>query len=221
MTHDLLLHEELLLLALNEDGSGRADTAIGGGLLAELAFQGFVTLEEQGRKTIVRAQATTTRTGDTVDEVLEECLAEVNESSKLRDAAHWVGRFSRLNDLTKRVALPLVERGIIDEGSKRILFFDVARYPERNPVPEALMTERIREAIEHEHMRPTDRTIALVALANASGLLGNNLDKKMLRAQRKRIKTLSEDQEVAAAVKASIDAIVAATVVMIAVSGAT
>ncbi len=218
---DLLLHEELLLLALNdEEGSGRSDLAVAGGLLAELSLRAAVVVEKRKRAVMV----TVTDAGadaSTGDELLDECLEDLRTSKKERTATHWVTKFSQKKDLKHRVAGPLVERGILDENKRKFLFIQYTRYPELNPLPEAEMTERLRNAIEYDHAEPTDRTVALVALADAASLLRNNLDKKMLRARRKHIKELAEGATTAEVVKAAIEATAAAMVVLVAATAAT
>lgn len=210
MAHDLSIPEELLLLALDdESGAGRSDLALGGGLLAELAFLGAIEIEHDGKKAMVVVSD-----GAVVEQPLfAECLADVSNSEKLRDATHWVQKFSTKKGLKGRIAEPLVERGILDERKRKLLFFELTKYPESNPVPEAAMTERIRVAIEHDHVVPDGRTAALITIGNAAGLLSKNLDKKMLRQRRDRLKELAEGDTVAGAVKSAVDAVSAAIII--------
>mgnify|MGYP000671848026 CR=1 FL=1 len=139
--HELSIPEELLLLVLDdESGGGRSDLALGGGVLAELVFRGVVVVEQHGRTNeVVVAGANAA-----IDhELLAECLEDVRASSKQRNAAHWVNKFSTKKDLKARVATPLVERGVLDERKRKLLFFEFTQYPETNPVPEAELTERL------------------------------------------------------------------------------
>jgi len=216
--HELSIPEELLLLVLDdESGGGRSDLALGGGVLAELVFRGVVVVEQHGRTNeVVVAGANAA-----IDhELLAECLEDVRASSKQRNAAHWVNKFSTKKDLKARVATPLVERGVLDERKRKLLFFEFTQYPETNPVPEAELTERLRSAIEHDHITPDARTTALLTIANASGLLTKNLDRAMLRRRRDRLKELAEGDQIAGAVKAAIEAVTTAIVVAATAGGA-
>lgn len=219
-SHDLTIPEQLLLLALDDEkGGGSADLAVAGGLLAELVLQGLVVIETEG-KAIVRPTATAVP-GD--DELLSECLDDINarageKPDKPWDAGRWVTRFSSKKDLKARTAGPLVARGVLDERKRKILFFELTKYPELNPLPEAEMTERLRSALEDDHVQPDERTVALLVIANAASLLTKNLDKKMIRSRKDRLKELSEGDHISEAVKAAIAAVNAAVMVAITAS---
>jgi len=218
MDTGLLLHEELLLLALNdEEGSGRSDLALAGGLLTELVFHGAIEIETNKRKYKVRAAEPAQ---PIANELLTECLQDITESKKERSAQHWVSKFSTKKGLKHRVAEPLVEKGIVSEKQSKLLFITITRYPELDPGPEAEMTERLRVAIEHD-VTPSDRTVALLAIANAARLLGNNFDKKLLRSHRERIAALSKGSVASEAVRAAIESVQAATVILLASGAAT
>lgn len=213
ISNHLTLPEELLLLVLDdESGAGRSDLALGGGVLAELLLQQLVAIDVEGKKSIVRALDVG---GRELGELLAECLNDIRESKKPREASHWVNKFSTKKDLKARTARPLVDRGVLDERKRKILFFELTQFPESNPLPEAELTERLRAAIEHDHISPDQRTVALLVIANAAGLLRNNLDKKMLRNRKDRLKELSEGDHISEAVRAAIAAINAAVIVAV------
>lgn len=212
-TPELTLPQELLLLALDDEkGRGNPSVALGGGILAELVFRGAVEVVEDGKKSVVEPVAAA---APPADEILAECLADVVESKKRRDATHWVGKFSGKRDLRSRVAQPLVARGVLDERRRKLLFVTTTSFPELDPGPEIRMTERLRAAIEYDHVEPDARTAALISMANAAGLLSNNLDKKMLRSQNKRLAEISEGEHIGSAVKSAIDSTNAAIAAVI------
>lgn len=207
---ELTLPEELLLIALDDErGSGRADVALGGAVLSELVFQGVLEVVVEGKKSFVQPIAGAAAPDN---ELLAECFGDVVESKKRRQASHWVNKFGMKRDLRSRVARPLVDRGVLDERRRKILFVTLTSFPELDPGPEARMTERLRAAIEHDHVTPDPRTAALVSMANAAGVLSNNVDKKMLRNRKKRLAELSEGEHVGTAVKSALDATNAAIV---------
>lgn len=218
VSHELTLPEELLLLALDdESGAGRADLAVAGGILAELVLQGVVVVESEGKKARVRATASAVSDGN---ELLSECLDDINaraadKPDKPWEASRWVTKFSSKKDLKARTAATLVASGVLDERKRKFLFIKLTQYPEANPVPEAEMTERLRSALEDDHVVPDERTVTLLAIANAASLLTKNLDKKMLRSRKDRLKELSEGDHVSEAVSASIAAVNAAVMVAV------
>jgi hypothetical protein len=212
MNERLLLHEELFLLALNDEtGVGRVDLGVAGGMLADLVFAGAIEVENVKRDWQVHAVPFASST----NQLLAECVDDIRVSTKVRSAGHWVGRFGRKKDLRHRIAEPLVQRGILSEEKRKRLLFTATRYPELDPGPEAEMTERLRSAILHDVTETDERTIALVSLGNASGLLTNNLDRKMLRQRKERISELSENPIATDAVKVALDGINAAMISLI------
>lgn len=212
MDTGLLLHEELLLLALNdEEGSGRSDLALGGGLLTELVFHGAIEIETNRRKSKVRVVEPAP---PIANELLAECRQDIADSKKERGAEHWVSKFSTKKDLKHRVAEPLVAKGIVSEKQSKLLFITITRYPELDPRPEADMTERLRVAIEHHDVTPSERTVALLAIGNSASLLANNFDKKLLRSQKKRIEELSKESVTSEAVQAGIEGVQTAMILL-------
>lgn len=221
VSHDLTLPEALLLLALDDEkGSGDAGFALAGGVLAELVFLGVAVIESEGKNAFVKPTATVVPGGD---DVLSECLRDLNDRAaekpdKPWQANKWVTKFSSKKDLKARIAGPLVIRGVLDEQKRKFLFIETTKYPEVNPVPEAAMTERLRSALEDDHLLPDERTVALLGIANAASLLSKNLDKRMLRSRKKRLKELSEGNHISEAVKAAIAAVNAAVMVAVTAS---
>lgn len=213
-THDLTLPEELLLIALDdESGAGRSDLALAGGVLAELSFVDAIVFTKERRRTFVEVVSSPPVLSDPL---LAECLGDIVDSRKHREAAHWIQKFGAKKNLKGRVAAPLVRRGVLDERKRKFLFIELTQYPESNPVVEAEMTERLQSAIEHDHITPDPRTTALAVIANAAGILRNNLDKKMLRSRKDRLAQLAEGDHVSEAVKSSIAAVNAAVMVAVA-----
>ncbi len=207
------------MLALDdESGAGRADLAVAGAILAELSFRGAIAIDVEGKKAYVRPVHG--QLPGRPDELLAECLDDITGSAKRRQVGRWVQTFSGKKKLTARVAARLVADGVLSERKRKILFIGLTQYPASNPLPEAELTERMRAALEHDHVTPGPRTVALLTIADAANLLTKNLDRKMVRARKNRLKELGESDQIGQAVKAALDAINAAIIVAVTASAA-
>ncbi|MFA9454949.1 MAG: GPP34 family phosphoprotein, partial [Candidatus Aminicenantaceae bacterium] len=105
-------------------------------------------------------------------------------------------------------------RGILRaDEDKVLLLFTRKVYPEVDPGPENKMTERLREAIFTEKEDIDPRTVVLVSLAAATGLLKVTFDKKELKARKERIEKVVNGDLSGKATKAAIEAMQAAVFV--------
>jgi hypothetical protein len=204
---DLLLAEELLLLALDDekgnDKTMSTDTGLAGALLLELAAGGWV--EDAGGKLVASA---TPPAGAPPAEVLVEALAVIEASDKPRDAGHWVRKLpGELKPIKARVAARLVERGVLSEHRHKILgLIGVDRWPEADPAPELTLRERLRAELTGA-TEISERTALLAPLLRALDLLKSVVAKDERKAAGKRAKELADDPaHVGSAVQATVDA---------------
>ena len=190
---DLHFHEQVLLLALKdrkgtpEFGAGFLHLALGGAILAELALDGSIRIEE-GKKGFVDAVA-----GAPVprNELLAEALEMVRERKRRRRAANWVQAFGMLKQLRHRTARDLCRRGILRQTeSKVLLVFSRRAYPTVDPGPERELVARLREAIGGEGQLTPGLGVVL-AVAHATGMLGIHFDRKLLSRRKHRLKELA------------------------------
>ena len=134
--HELRLHEEQLLLALDDEkGSIRSSNfnlAVGAGLLAELMLEGRVRLEPGGKPSKDRIVPVDAR--PLADPLLDECLRKVHDAKKPKPPKAWIAKFAQLSGLRKRVGTALVRRGLLRERKTRILLlFPWTYYPALDP----------------------------------------------------------------------------------------
>lgn len=190
----LLLHEELLLLALRDrkgtihHRAAMHPYALAGGMLAELLLAGRIAIEE-GRKRLVDV----VRAAPLGEPLLDECLAALVRAPRRRRLRSWVSRFARLRRLRERVALRLCARGILRESEERILWlFRRKVYPQRDPRCEQRLVERLRRAIFTETRQVDARTVILAGLAHSAGMLAIPFERKALRGRKKRLDALFE-----------------------------
>jgi len=213
MAHEnrLSLHEELMLLALNDE-QGTIDMgsfylyAIGGSVLAELLMRKRIRLDTSKKKTVHLVNAKSLG-----DPLLDECLTRVREAKKPVAAQTWVTKFAGIKNLKHQLAMRLCDRGILEADEDKILLLFTRRiYPEIDPRPEKEMVERLRAAIfsEADHLDP--RTVVLVSLAHSAGLLPMVFDKKDLKRRKDRIERVLNGDAMVQAAKEAIAAAQAA-----------
>lgn len=208
----LRLYEEVMLLALRNDkgsiaGGVMYQQAAGGALLAELIIEGRIRAVTEGRSTY----AVVDRSTPFGDSILDECLQKVVASTRRRSLLHWVQKFAGMKQLKHRVAAGLVDQGILREEEGRVLLIFKRRlYPELDPASERAIVTRLSDAIFSDTLTVDPRTTVLIALAQHSGLLKTNLDKKRLKTRRQRIEAIAKGDAVGKATRQAIEAVQAA-----------
>lgn len=209
---DLSLHEQVLLLALDDDrgtvhSSGYYAYAVAGGVLAELLLAERIELQRRGKKKPLVTLARATQTGDPVaDEVLEK----IRTAKRQAALDTWVARVAQTAKLKHRVAERLARKGVLRMAEDRVLLLFRRRiYPELDPRPERELVESLRHAILDDD--PVDsRTAILVSLAWRANLLRPVLDKKELKRRKDRLEAVGRGDAVADATRCAIDAMQAA-----------
>lgn len=183
----LLLHQEVLLLALRDDEGtfqGNMPTlAVVGAMISELAMMGRIRIGSDKRRLVSVVNARSTD-----DAILDELLAKIVASSKQRAMVEWVGVGATLKNLTQRVAKQLCQLKILrNEEQKLMWVFTRQIYPEINPKHERAIKNRMSKLMFGQTAQHDDRTTALVALAKHTGLLRSNFDRDRLKRNQQRI----------------------------------
>jgi hypothetical protein len=208
----LSLYEEYLLLALRDDtGASVAGVSLGLGLgsalLADLMLSGKVDLEKEGKRSFLKL-VDHTSTGDAL---LDECLTKVQSAKRRAQLSTWVQRFSALKQLKQRAAEKLCDRGILKHEEATVLWvFKRQLFPEIDGRAEKEILGRLRSAIFTQTREMEPRTVVLVSLANATGLLRASFDKKKLKERKKRIAQITEGEFLGQAAAEAVQAAVAA-----------
>ncbi len=217
---NLLLHQEVLLLALNDEKGTPAfgvsyGFAMAGAILAELFLNERIRLV-QPRKRQFLEPVDSSPLGDPT---LDQALSRIHEAKRRATAATWVSRLGNSTKLKHGVAATLVNRGILRADEDTILLLFKRRiYPERDPGPERRILARLEEAIFTDTPNVDARTAILVSLAHATELLKPVFGRKRLKARKARIEELSSGEFAGAAAQEAIQAAAAA---MVAISAAT
>lgn len=210
----LFLYEEAMLLSL-KDKEGTMEsgayylTAMGGAILAELLLTKRIEVEEERKKKFARVISDKSLG----DELLDECLQRIKESTKRQQLQTWVSRFAHTKNLKNRVILQLCRHGVLREDEKQVLlFFKRKIYPEVDPKPERKVIERLDKSI-FGGGNVDSRTVVLVAIAHNANLLKNAFDKKRLKERKARIERIVSGDAAGAATKEVIEATQAAVLV--------
>jgi hypothetical protein len=217
MDKRLCLHEEITLLALrNRSGTIASGTnyqyAIGGAVLAELLLEGRVTVETKRKKKFLRLMSSK----PLGDPIIDECLQKVVDAKRRAQLRVWVSRFAGVKKLKHKIANQLCKKGILrSDEDKVLLVFSRRIYPEINPEPERQIMNRLQDAIftDTDHVEP--HTVVLLSLAKSTNVLKVNFDKKKLKTRKDRIERIINGDVTGKATKEAIDAMKAATMVVL------
>jgi hypothetical protein len=204
----LFLHEEALLLALRDDlGTTEMGAwyqqAVGGAVLAELLLE--------RRLDIVDDKVVVLSAEPVGDPLIDRSLERIRADGKRRTLQHWIGVIANEKDLKHDVARGLVRRGVLRaDEDKVLLIFTRKIYPERDPKPERAVLERLTSAIKGDGSDLDPRTVVLLSLASATGLLRANVDRQLLKRRKARIETIARGDATGNATKELVEATTAA-----------
>jgi hypothetical protein len=207
----LNLAEELLLLGMQDEKGTvvlSAGTALpyglGGALLMELMLEDRLDLADE--KVIVIDPSLTG------DDVLDEALANIQQSKRNRKSRYWVERFCGVVDPQDRLLERLVTKGILRREEHRILWvIPTQRYPTDEEEPELEVRARVRAAVRADDP-PDTRTTLLLSLVDACDLVGEIWSKGERKPARKRIKELVAGEPIGKAVSDTVAMILAAVI---------
>lgn len=199
-----LIVDDLMLLLLSEEGriagAGTLHFALGGAVLAELALEGAVVLEEpqsRWRSAKVIGQ----KVPAPADPLLAQAFATLSEKDNAVQTA-----LARIGPkLRKAVLERLVERGYVTAETRRVLLIKTTKYPEVDGSHEAKIRATLL-AVLTGAATPDDRSAALIALVQASGQLRSvfPVPKEERNAVEQRAKDIAEGNWGAEGVSAAI-----------------
>jgi len=211
----LLLHEEVMLLALrDEKGTVDSDThyqyAIAGGILAELLLGNRITTDGSKKRQVIIQNNTSIG-----DSLIDECMKKIQDARKPKSLQSWLEKFADLKDLHHRVATSLCQRGILHaEEDKILLLFSRTLYPEFDPKPEQLLHQRLRDAVMGDNPDVDHRTAMLLSLSKATNLLNVVFTKQEQKQRKSRIEEIVNGNTLGKAAKEAVEAM--ETTIMIA-----
>lgn len=203
----MLISEEFLLLVTSPEGKWLAGSdavplALAGGLLAELALQGRVTVDDRHR--IVVADPSPVD-----DPVLGDALATFAEKEG-RKPKDVLGKVSR--GLGDRLYSRLIQAGIVEVH--KVWLLPVRHFPLRDPAPRQKTWDELAAILRDDRL-PQPRAAVLLGLTLASDALGRVFPPKTLglstRALQKRVREVTESAWATDAVSGAVRDVQAAT----------
>jgi len=190
----LYLHEEVLLLGLNDEKGlpehgTRMMPALAGAIIGEYFDAGRIRTVKSGREEVVEVVD-----GEAFGyPLLDEYLETIRESKKARPAKFWAGIFGVKGDLYPRTAQGLCDLGVLGEHEQKFLSIVMRRtYPEVDSTREDQLVERLRAAIFSEDRVIEPRTQMIVAIANQTRLLHAHFEKDELARRKDRIEAITK-----------------------------
>ena len=209
-SHQLLLHEQVLLVALHDE-KGTApqpntDLAVAASVLHELLRAGRLELVPDKKKSIVQVADSTVTGEQALDEALVGILG-----GKTKRLEWWVQRLGGKPALRHTTARGLVDRGVLEVRDGGFFGLGADRYPERDGAPEAGIRARVGQAVLTDGY-VDEPTRTLVVVLDAADLLTKAVDRKSLRSRKARLKELREGDEIGDALAEALQAIQAAII---------
>lgn len=212
----LYLHEEVALLALNDE-KGTLDYPVGlssvlaGAILSELFLAERIKIVGKTTKTVTVKDKSPMDHG-----IIDACLAMIADSEKLRNIKHWVDKIAWKPELWNDITQKLCDRGILRKEKGKVLFiFSRTIYPEQNSRPERKLVERLKKAIFRDSLKVDERTMILIALLHKSELLYVPFSRKEIRDRKRHIERIIKGDLIADATASAIEAAQAAVLVTI------
>jgi hypothetical protein len=207
MAEQLTVPQAFALLQVEPDGrhaldGSTLDTGLAGAVLADLALRGAVSLQD-GLVAVVNGAATG-------DPVLDGVVGSIAAAGAPRKAKWWVSRLGK-RQLRDDVFAGLVELGVISiEQGKVLGLFPTTKHPERDGAPEALLRSGIADVLAGR-AGPTPFSAAVIGLLDAT----NTLRKQFGTVDKDLVKEITSGSWASPAVKAVLEEIEAATMVVI------
>ena len=209
----MLIAEEFLLLCFDDQtgkkiiSGDRMEPALGAALLVELALMERIGVTPQSAGWRERGRITITDTAPTDDPELDAALAKLQhaEGQNVKNLISTMSGKRITKGLERRLLERLESRGVLRlEQGKVLGVLPRQIWPTRDAGPEEDVRQQLHTALI-TGLTPTERSVALIGLLQATGLLTKVVlteDKKSLR---RRARELSEGDWAAKAVKAAIN----------------
>lgn len=203
----ITLYEELFLLTLTERKSGsvilsKSDSlpfTLAGAAMLELIFNQRIRLESINKVALVDA----TPLGNLY---LDDILEKIATSEKLKKLTFWIERLGlKGKKQQKELIAHLAKEGILTIDEKRYLWvIPYAEYSEKDASAKYFIKNHLREIVLAGG-EPDQRSIALLSLINACGLLKHIFTVDELKVAALRVEELVKDEVVGQAILEVID----------------
>jgi hypothetical protein len=209
----VLLAEEFLLLCFDDQtgkkiiSSDKIEPGLGGALLLELALQERIGVTGESAGWRQRRRLMITDTTPTDDAELDSALAKLQklEGEKIKALISKVSGKRITKGLQRRLLERLAADGVLRLEHGNVLgIFPATMWPTSDIGPEEGVRGRLHTALI-AGLTPTERTVALIGLLDATGLLTKVVPSDDKKSLRRRAKELTEGDWAARAVKQAIE----------------
>lgn len=192
MNDKLFLFEEILLLGL-KDEKGTLDWKAGfikyglsGAIIAELLLLKKIVINDNEKNRVELIDNNLIG-----NEILDESITLIQNSKIKKDLKHWVNKFSTIKKLENKIANNLIQKGILKEEGRKILFlFNSTVFPEVNPIPEKEIISRLEKSIFNDNETVDVRTCILIALTHKSDILSIVFNYKEIKKRKEHIEKI-------------------------------
>lgn len=214
----MLIAEELILLALDNDTgkfasstTGYGGYAIAGAILMDLIFAHKLELGGKKGKVVMLADDS-----PHPDPVLNELFKEIKKSKRPKKLEDWINALESFSYRTIQALLHrLTEQGILKKEERRILkVFHVVRRPIVNPDLKNKLLSDI-QAVMLEEIQPEEHMVGLLSLIKTANLIPSLFVKEVRKKFEKKINALIKSEKIGRAVMDLINAINGAMVAVI------
>lgn len=221
----MLIAEEYLLLSLDDESgkslvsSSQVSPGLGGAVITELALLERIGVTPASDGWRGRGRITVASLKPTDDPVLDDALNAIaeREGKKFSELISEMSGRRITKGLRDRLLERLAEHGVLTPETVKVLgLIPRTTWHLAAPGVEDEIRQRLQSALI-AGLTPTERTVALIALLEATGVLTKVVETEDKSAMHKRAKALSEGDWAAKAVK---DAIAEAAAAMSVAAGA-
>jgi hypothetical protein len=192
----LTLAEELMLIALDDESGApislppmALELGLAAALIGELTLEG--RLDTDAEKLFVTSRA------PVGDALLDEMLADVVAETRQLPSDTWLRRIAESGPVLRdRIAHRLVQRGVLKEVEKRLLWvFKTRVYPPTSGIEESEVKSRIMTLLNSDDI-PSARDALLVGVLRATGMFDVLLSAPEHERLRGRIDQLADLEEI-------------------------
>jgi hypothetical protein len=214
----VLLAEEFLLLCFDDQtgkkiiSSDKVEPGLGGALLVELALKERIGVTAESAGWRQSGRLTITDITPTDDPELDLALGKLQqlEGKKIKPLISKMSGKRITKGLERRLLERLAATSVLRlERGKVLGIFPSTTWPTSDTSPEEGVRERLHTALI-AGWTPTERTVALIGLVEATGLLTKVIPSEDKKSLRRRAKELTAGDWAAQAVKQAIEEAAAA-----------
>lgn len=190
----MLICEQFLILLLDDDKGKRhsstaisRDVGLAGAFLIDLFLKGHISIEEERIKVI--------KTMTTGDSFLDQILAEINMSPKVRTVKSWLGRIGKRHKyFTEQFYYRFEQQGLIKSEVKTILkIFHSKRYHFVDDDVKYQILVKIQKAVLEEE-KPDIETFSIMNLLRHTELYRGYIAKEYRKIAKNRLEMLDTSQ---------------------------